>query len=116
MKTGVKIAVGVMLVLAVLIVGCFALTGGEDEEETQAITLEQFNSVKVGAAKQQVQDELGKSANAKELARIGIKRPQKGPSSCIYYPEKGKRLGEGRTFQFCFTSDKLGFKKTNSLP
>lgn len=115
MKTGVKVALGVVLVLAVLIVGCFALTGGEDDD-TQAITLEQFDSIKVGTAKREVEDKLGKPASAKELERIGIKRPQKGASSCTYYPEEGKALGEGRTFQLCFTDDKLGFKRANSLP
>ena len=115
MKTGVKIAVGVVLVLAVLIGGCFAFTGGGDDE-TQAITLEEFDSVEVGATRQQVEDELGSSANAEELARVGIKLPQKGPATCIYYPEEGKALGKGRTFQFCFTDDKLGFKKANVLP
>ena len=115
MTTGVRIAVGVVLVLAVLIVGCFALTG-DDDDETQAITLEQFDGVKVGTTKQQVEEELGTPASSSELARIGIKQPQNGPSACIYYPEEGKDFGEGRTFQFCFTDDKLGYKRANRLP
>ncbi len=115
MKPGVKIAVGVVLVLALLI-GGYALIAGEDDGEPQAITLEEFNSVKVGTARPEVEDELGTSANPEELARIGIKRRQQGASSCIYYPEDGKELGEGQTFQFCFTDDKLGFKQANKLP
>ena len=31
-------------------------------------------------------------------------------SSCIYYPEKGKGIGEGKSFQLCFTNGKLDSK------
>ena len=116
MKTVLKVAAGIVLGLTVLIVGCSALvaTGideAEDERQEKGITASQFRGIPQGTTEGAVRTELGEPEDAQEFEQnipqldTGTRR-----SSCIYYPEKGEELFEGRSFQFCFDGGKLTSK------
>lgn len=116
MKTVLKVALGVLLGVTVLIVGCVAVIGAgvdsaDKEQKKRGITLGQFKAQKAGVAESDVRAELGKPDDAQQFEDAGVKGiadPSK--SSCIYYPEKGKGIGDGRSFQLCFTNGKLDSK------
>jgi hypothetical protein len=111
-----KVMLGVVLGFCLLIGGCVALIGvgvneADKEQKKKGITLKQFRSVKQGTSQADVEAELGTPEDAQEFEQeipeldTGTQR-----SSCIYYPEKGKGIGEGRSFQLCFDNDKLTSK------
>ncbi|HLL49689.1 MAG TPA: hypothetical protein VK356_03385 [Thermomicrobiales bacterium] len=108
---------GVFLGFCLLIGGCVALIGvgvdeAEKEQDKHAITLEQFREVKRGSSVQEVKDELGvEPGDAQEFETEGLPG-EAVQSDCIYYNEKGKGLGEGRYFQFCFDNDRLTSKNS----
>jgi hypothetical protein len=111
-----KIMVGMVLGFCLLIGGCVALIGaGVDEAQKEndraGITAAQFGSIKQGTAQRDVEAELGTPQDAQEFEQQ-IPELQDNPSksSCIYYPEKGKALFEGRSFQLCFDEGKLTSK------
>lgn len=116
MKTILKIALGIVLGVVVLIVGCSALFAAgvdeaEDERTKEGITRAEFRSVKQGTRQRAVRQRLGKPESAQEFEQQ-IPEIQNTPrrSSCIYYPERGKPLFEGRSFQFCFDAGRLTSK------
>lgn len=114
--TVTKILLGMVLGGLVLIVGCVALLGAgineaEKEQQKKGITLAEFRSVKQGTPQADVVAQLGEPESAQEFENQ-IPELQDAPtrSSCIYYPEKGKPLFEGRSFQLCFDNGKLTSK------
>ena len=111
-----KVMLGVFLGGCLLIGGCVALFAAgveeaDEEQKKKGITLKQFRAVKQGTSQDEVEAKLGKPEDAQEFEQeipeldTGTQR-----SSCIYYPEKGKGIGEGRTFQLCFDNGKLTSK------
>jgi adenine-specific DNA methylase len=115
-----KMLLAVVIGGLVLIVGCVAIISAginegveeaEKEQDAKGITLSEFRSVKQGTSQSKVESRLGSPENAQEFENE-IPELQEGPSrsSCIYYPEKGKPLFEGRSFQFCFDDGKLTSK------
>jgi Protein of unknown function (DUF2510) len=110
------VALGIVLGGGLLFVGCAALLGegfnqAEKEQTKNAITSSQFRSIEQGTTQEEVEAELGEPQDAQDFEQE-IPELQQGPqrSSCIYYPEKGKPLFEGRSFQFCFDEGKLTSK------
>lgn len=117
MKTALKVAGGIVLGFTVLIVGCAALfSAGVDEadkdQKKKGITTSQFRSISQGATESDVRAELGKPDDAQKFESAGVEGIEDSGSrgSCIYYPQKGKGIGEGETFQFCFEGGKLNAK------
>lgn len=108
-----KVMLGVVLGGLVLIVGCVAVLGSavneaDKEQREQGITIEQFRSVGAGTSQEEVEATLGPPEDAQEFEQnIPELDIQNERSSCIYYPEKGKGIGEGRSFQFCFDNGRL---------
>jgi hypothetical protein len=112
-RTFLKVMLGVIIGGCVLIGGCFALLAGgvneaDKEQKKQGITLTQFRSISQGTSEGDIKDQLGKPEDAQEFEDAGVPGVTgKSKSSCIYYPEKGKGIGEGHSFQFCFDNGKL---------
>lgn len=113
MKNCLMITLGVLLGGALLIGGCVAVIGAgvdeaDKEQKKKGITLSQFRSVEQGTTQAGVEAELGEPENAQEFEQeIPEIQDQPSKSSCIYYPEKGQGLFEGKSFQFCFDDGKL---------
>lgn len=110
--TFTKVVLGVVLGGALLIGGCAALIGaGLSEEETDGITRAQFDSISQGTTQTSVEDEYGEPEDSQEFeTQIPELQDTPSSSSCIYYPEKGKPLFEGQSFQLCFDEGKLTSK------
>ena len=115
-STVLKVMLGVFLAFALLIGGCIALVGvgvneADKEQKKKGITLSEFRSVKQGTTQKEVEAEFGKPEDAQEFEQeIPELDTGNQKSSCIYYPEKGKGIGEGRSFQLCFDNGKLTSK------
>ena len=73
--------------------------------------MSEFDSVQQGMTQQEVEHLLGPPDNSQQFEQQ-IPQLQNQPlkSSCIYYPESGKPLLEGHSFQFCFDQNKLTSK------
>lgn len=117
MKTVVKVALGLVVGSLVLIGGCVALIGAgvdeaDKEQRRKGITLREFRSVQMGSSRADVRTELGKPEDAQHFENAGIEGLEGSASrgSCVYYPEKGKGILEGRSFQLCFTNGRLDSK------
>lgn len=101
--------------IALIVVIALAIGAGVDEAEKQqdrvGITLREFRSIDQGTSQDEVIDRLGEPQDAQEFEQQ-IPELQDAPSrsSCIYYPEKGKPLFEGRSFQLCFDDGRLTSK------
>ena len=114
--TFMKVLLGVVLGGLVLIVGCAALIGAgvneaEKEQDAKGITMSEFRSIQQGTSQEEVESQLGEPEDAQEFEnQIPELQDQPSRSSCIYYPEKGKPLFEGRSFQLCFDDGKLTSK------
>jgi hypothetical protein len=109
--TFVKVMLGVFLGGCLLIAGCVALfAAGVDEaakeQNETAITQSQFRSVKLGTTQSAIERRLGQPGDAQEFENEGLPG-EAVKSSCIYYNEKDKGLGEGRFYQFCFDGNRL---------
>lgn len=73
----------------------------------------QFKSVKQRTPETRVRRNFGQPEDAQAFEDAGVQGVTKGStSSCIYYPEKGKGIGEGRSFQFCFANGRLDSKNS----
>lgn len=111
-RTVLKVTLGVILGGCVLLAGCVALLAGgineaEKEQDRHAISLSDFRSIRTGMRRSDVIDRLGvEPGDAQEFENEGLPGDAVR-SSCIYYNEKGKDLGEGRYFQFCFDGGRL---------
>ncbi len=115
MSTPLKVALGVGALAVVLVVVVLALTlrpgGGEDESgRTQGITAKQFRAVRPGASEAEIEERFGTAQDRQKFEEELSGREEPESSSCLYYPERGKELDEGRTFQFCFVEEKLDTK------
>jgi hypothetical protein len=116
LKTVLKVALGVLLGFAVLIGGCVALIGAgvdeaDKEQRKKGISVSEFRSMQLGSSQAEVRRRLGKPEDAQQFEQAGIEGlTQPSRSSCVYYPEKGKALFEGRSFQLCFTDGRLDSK------
>lgn len=117
MKTVMKVALGILLASTVLIVGCVALLGTAanevdeqltTEQNTNAITLQQYRDVAIGIRKGQVVEALGEPADRQEFESEGFLRDEPQSSSCIYYNRRGGEFGQA--FQFCFDGNRLTSK------
>jgi hypothetical protein len=111
-----KVVLGVFLGFCLLIGGCVAVLGAgvdqaQKENDRAGITAAQFASIEQGTAQADVEAQLGKPQSAQEFEQQ-IPELQANPSksSCIYYPESGKALFEGKSFQLCFDEGKLTSK------
>lgn len=119
-RSFMKVLLAVVLGGLVLIVGCVALIGAginegveeaEKEQDAKGITMSEFRSIKQGTTQDDVESQLGPPEDSQEFEnQIPELQDQPARSSCIYYPEKGKPLFEGRSFQFCFDEGKLTSK------
>lgn len=114
MKTMLKVALGIVLGVVILIVGCGLLISSgvddaEEERDATAISRQQFRSVKTGTPRREVIDKFGQPSDRQtfenEIEGLGSSR-----GSCIYYNEKGQELFEGATFQLCFENGRLQSK------
>lgn len=110
-----KVMLGVVLGFCVVIVGCVAVLGSaveeaDEEQRKKGITMEQFRAVPQGSTQEEVEAELGTPEDAQEFEQEIPELNTNQRSSCIYYPEKGKGIGEGRSFQLCFDNGKLTSK------
>ncbi len=110
--TFLKVVLGVVLGGVVLIVGCSALiAGGLESEEENGITRTQFDSISQGTEQSEIEEKYGEPENAQEFEQqIPELQDQPSRSSCIYYPEKGKKILEGSSFQLCFDDGRLTSK------
>jgi hypothetical protein len=105
------VTLGVVIGGVVLIGGCVAILGSaldeaEDEQNETAITLQEFRSTPIGSSRQEVRRRLGTPGDVQEFENEGLPGSAVR-SSCIYYNEQDKGLGEGRYFQFCFDNGRL---------
>ena len=116
MKTALKVALGIIIGLVVVVGGCTALLGAgineaDKEQKKKGITASQFRAIKHRTSRSEVQRKLGRPEDSQRFEDAGVRGVTRGSrSSCIYYPEKGKGIGEGRSFQFCFTNGQLDSK------
>lgn len=119
MKTVLKVALGVILALVVLIVGCTAiLAGGADQvadeidkqQRANSITLEQYRAVKTGISQAGLEKRLGEPSDAQEFESEVPELDAKSKGSCIYYNRRGGEIGD--LFQFCFENGKLSSKSS----
>lgn len=108
--TLLQVILAALLAVAVLIVGCVALTsGGEDEvdegvrrgQNSNAITNEQAQSLKLGTTRGAVESRFGPPRPDQEGRNDGLGTTEGlGDDTCIYYNLKpGELLNE---WQFCF--------------
>lgn len=110
--TFTKVVLGTVLGGMLLVGGCAAVIGaGLSSEETDGITRAQFDGVAQGASQSSIEADLGEPEDSQEF-ETQIPEFQDAPStsSCIYYPEKGKPILEGDSFQLCFDDGKLTSK------
>lgn len=114
MKTILKIALGIILAIVLLVVGCTALLGAgvneaQKESDKTAITLAEYEATKTGDAMADVVARLGKPSSKDEFSSEveGLDEPV--GSSCVYYNRDGQIAS---IFQFCFdvNGDKLESK------
>ena len=116
LKGCLLVTLGVVAAGVVLIGGCAVLfSAGVDEaqkeQDKKGITLSEFRSIEQGTSQDDVEAQLGEPEDSQEFEQqIPELQNQPSRSSCIYYPEKGQPLFEGRSFQFCFDDGKLTSK------
>lgn len=110
--TLLKVTLGVVLGGTILVGGCVALVaGGLSSKETDGITRAQFDSIAQGTDQGEIEDQYGKPRDSQDFEnQIPELQDQPSKSSCIYYPEKGKPVLEGQSFQLCFDEGKLSSK------
>jgi hypothetical protein len=103
MRTIFKVALGVIVGGAVLIVGCAAVIGVGVEEavretERSGVSDQAVKSLPEGATRQEVEESLGEPMDDQELDAKG----REFDASCIYYQRKGDLTG---MWQLCFDAD-----------
>ena len=104
MGTVLKVALGILLAVVLLIVGCMALLGGaanevdkgiKRDQNKNAITNQQARQIKIGMTKADVVDQLGKPESTQEGENEGL-----GKDQCLYWNLKGGEALD--SWQFCF--------------
>jgi hypothetical protein len=111
-----RLLIGAAVGVAVLLVGGLVvlLSGGGvgKPSRTDGITLEQFRAVPPGASQEDVEQRFGAAADRQNLETDVSASDEPQKSSCLYYPEQGRDLDEGLSFQFCFIEGKLDTKNS----
>jgi hypothetical protein len=116
MKTVLKVALGVILGLTVLIVGCSALFSSavdevEKDSQKNAKTVQEIRKAHLGDTRADIESRLGKPASTQESTSTSD-RPDDGiGDSYIYYPVKGGEILD--TWQLVFDGDKLIARNKN---
>lgn len=107
--TVLKVALGVILGLTVLIVGCSALvsTGLDSQQKKNAITNEEYQSVKRGDPKDQLISDFGKP-NSSDQYRDKIQGVGKIESDCAYWNLSEEDVGSFA--QVCFQGGRVQSK------
>ncbi len=105
---GVGVVVLVGVVLAVL--WGTSTDGRDDARRTKGITVKQFRSVRPGASEAEVEARFGRAADRDDQEVEATDDQEAETYSCLYYPERRKKLDEGRSFQFCFVEGRLDTK------
>ena len=110
--TFLKVVLGVVIGGMVLIGGCVAIIGaGLSSEEEDGITASEFQSISQGTTQDEIEEQFGEPTDSQEFeSQIPDLQDTPSQSSCIYYPEKGKPILEGQSFQLCFDDGKLTSK------
>ncbi len=110
MKTVLKVALGLVLGLTVVIVGCAALFSAgvekvQKDSDKTAITVGQYGSAKTGVStRPQLEQAFGVPQTSNEVKAEGVAGiPESAfEQSCIYYNRRGALAS---LFQFCFDGD-----------
>lgn len=119
MKGFFKIVLALLLVGTLFIVGCFALVGGAANEVSKeldrpvegGISRSEFRNIEQGTTQRAIERSFGEPADSQEFEQqIPELQDEPSQSSCIYYPEKGKPMLEGASYQLCFDDGKLTSK------
>ena len=117
MKTVVKVALGVILGLTVLIVGCAVLLGAgadqvadeiDKQQKANSITLTQYRGAKTGTRQSTIEKRFGEPSDAQEFESEIPDLDARSKGSCIYYNRRGGEIGD--IFQFCFDDGRLTSK------
>jgi hypothetical protein len=110
--TFLKVVLGVVIGGTVLIGGCAALiAGGLESEQKKGITRAEFDSISQRTTQSEIEEKFGQPENAQDFeTQIPELQDQPSRSSCIYYPEKGRKILEGQSFQLCFDDGRLTSK------
>jgi len=125
MNQGLRNFLIVAIILVVFVAGCAVLLtrggggGGEGTQNgggptgDQAITFEEFESVQLGASREQVEERFGEPLPRQQLVDAGILFDDPGATEedCMYYESETPEFGE--YYEFCFEGDELTIK--NSL-
>jgi hypothetical protein len=131
MNQGLRNFLIVAIILVVFVAGCAVLLtrgGGGDGgggngngngaqngggNADQAITFEEFESVQLGATRDQVEERFGEALPRQQLVDEGIlfDDPSAMGEDCLYYQSETPEFGE--YYEFCFEGDELTIK--NSL-
>lgn len=99
-----KVALGIVVGLLVLIVGCAALIGGaadevdeqlKQEQNEHSITNTQARSVSLGTTRGAIESRFGRPEDIQEGQTSGL-----GSDSCIYYNVRNGEILD--SWQFCF--------------
>ncbi len=110
MKTILKVALGIILGLTVLLVGCAVLIGSavdevQDESDRTAISVEQYGNARTGrSTRAEIEADFGAPQSAQDMQSEGVKGIPESDfqQSCIYYNRRGALAS---IFQFCFDGD-----------
>ena len=123
MKTILKVALGIILGLTVLIVGCAVIVGvgvNEAVDEVQkdsdktAITQADYESVKTGPdgnSRKRIESRFGEPQSQQDVETGEIEGVPDSSSDleCIYYNRKGKLVS---LYQFCFENGRVESKSS----
>ncbi len=116
-RTLLKVVAGLLLLGAVLMVGCVALIGGavdevdkelDRQQNESAITQRQFKQLKMGTTQDQVEKRFGQPTDSQEMESEVAELDVQSNMSCIYYNRKGGEFGD--MFQLCFDDGRLSSK------
>ncbi len=111
MKVSLGAGIGVVVLILVMVAVLWnPVGGGQEEQQTEGMTVRQFRAVRLGASEGEIEARFGKAADRQDLELELAARDEPQSSTCLYYPEKGKELDEGRSFQFCFIDGRLDTK------
>jgi len=116
MKTVLKIALGVILGLTVLIVGCSALLGSavddvEKDSQKNAKTVQEIRKAHLGDTRADIERRLGKPASTQESTSTSDRPNDDIGDAYIYYPVKGGGILD--RWQLVFDGDKLITRNKN---
>jgi len=114
MKTVLKVALGIVLGLTVLIVGCALVIGASVDEavdevqkdsDKAAITQAEYASVKTGVngnSRKRLIARFGKPASQDEFETEGVEPDEPIGSECLYWNREGELAS---LYQFCIDTN-----------